>query len=214
MGRTRATVRVDIGQERAATTYEVAVARSSLMRTDLWPPPRGEFRLLLSVTDRDDSGLREMITFPPGPHTGRQLDSLATVTFTSELRPNIGNLLLKEWLAHIDTKETAEAARETYHAMRRERGVDVDAFNIPSGLWADPIRALHPVRVYMHHYNTVIVLKESDGFEEGVYVCLPISSWIPRSGVDGFVFTRIDGEGPVDGRHSDSIYLFKRTKSR
>ena len=212
MGRTRATVRVGIGRERAATTYELAVARSSLMATDLWPPPRGEFRLLLSVTDRDDSGLREMITFPPGPHTGRQLDSLATVTFTSELRPNIGNLLLKEWIAHIDTKEMTEAASATYSRLRRAPNADLS--NIPPDLWADPIRELHPVRVYMHQYNTVIVLKESDGSEEGVYVWHSISSWIPRSGVDGFVFTRIDGEGPVDGRHSDSIYMFKRTKSR
>ncbi len=80
-GGARASVHLGIGRQEGVTTYEVAVARSSLVSGELWPPPAGEFRMMLALTDRDDSGLREMLVFPPGPHSDRELDSLATVSF-------------------------------------------------------------------------------------------------------------------------------------
>lgn len=65
---------------------------------------------------------------------------------------------------------------------------------IPPVYWAPEIARLQPVKVYTHRVNLVVVQRVQDGVEHGLYVYLPTSrlhpkeSWIPRSGVDGFVF--------------------------
>jgi outer membrane protein assembly factor BamB/tetratricopeptide (TPR) repeat protein len=75
-------VRAAIGRGAGTTTYELAIARGSLSaQQGAWPPAPGDVRLTLSVSNRDEAGLRELLSFPPGPLTGRSLDTLAGVTF-------------------------------------------------------------------------------------------------------------------------------------
>ncbi len=67
---------------------------------------------------------------------------------------------------------------------------------IPPAYWAPEIAQLQPVKVYIHRVNLVVVQSVQDGVERGLYVYLPTSrldpreSWVPRSGVDGFVFRK------------------------
>lgn len=74
--------------------------------------------------------------------------------------------------------------------LHRERS----RLEIPPQYWAAEIARLQPVKVYIHRVNLVVVLAVQDGVEHGLYIYLPTSrlhpreSWVPRSGVDGFVF--------------------------
>jgi len=60
---------------------------------------------------------------------------------------------------------------------------------IPNKYWDKEMKALDPVRIYTHMVNVVVVQRESDTLEEGKYIYLPISSYLPQSGDDGFTFT-------------------------
>jgi hypothetical protein len=53
--------------------------------------------------------------------------------------------------------------------------------------WPEAIRALRPVRVYSDRVNVVIALSRERGFEHGLYVYVPTSSYLPRDG-DGWRF--------------------------
>jgi len=83
-------------------------------------------------------------------------------------------------------------------AGRQQRG------NVPEQFWGKAIRQLRPVRVYMHGNNVVCVLQSADGVEEGIYINIPVSSYLPRSGDDGFTFTAI-GNG---------IHRFRRVRGK
>ena len=61
--------------------------------------------------------------------------------------------------------------------------------DIPEQYWADEIAALRPVRVYQHRTNLVVVQRVTDGVEEGKYIPLVGSSYLPMQGVDGFTYT-------------------------
>jgi hypothetical protein len=63
---------------------------------------------------------------------------------------------------------------------------------IPQAMWDPAIEALRPIRVYTHRLNPVIVLNESGGGEEGIYLTNPISSYAPVDKDDGFEFTHED----------------------
>lgn len=65
---------------------------------------------------------------------------------------------------------------------------------IPSQYWAEGIRAFNPLRVYIHRFNIVVVQKESAETEEGRYVYIPISSYMPVDGDDGFSFTKVEAD--------------------
>ena len=56
----------------------------------------------------------------------------------------------------------------------KESPDDIDKAN-----WGDAIARLKPIRVRNDRVNIAIVLAENDGVEEGLYVSLPISSYIP-----------------------------------
>ncbi len=60
---------------------------------------------------------------------------------------------------------------------------------IPPLYWAALIKQLRPVRVYTHMANIVVVQGTADRVEQGKYIQTPVSSWLPVSGVDGFVFS-------------------------
>ena len=85
-----------------------------------------------------------------------------------------------------------KAAHATYANYNRDiqagRGEGSGA-EIPSKYWEEPIKALQPARVYLHRMNLVVVQRVRDNIEEGKYICLPISSYLPMSGDDGFEFT-------------------------
>lgn len=66
------------------------------------------------------------------------------------------------------------------------------AGDIPANLWGEAITRLKPIRVYLHRVNVVAVLKADAGREEGLYIYIPISSYLPRNGDDGFAFTKVD----------------------
>lgn len=69
--------------------------------------------------------------------------------------------------------------------------------DIDSEYWTKEIRSLHPIRVYLHRSNVVVVQEEWPGREEGKYINIIISSYLPQSGVDGFTLTEI-GTGVYD----------------
>ncbi len=60
--------------------------------------------------------------------------------------------------------------------------------DIPSVYWAERIKALRPLNVYSHRSNIVVVQKLTGAREEGLYINLPISSYVPEAHVDGFEF--------------------------
>jgi len=64
---------------------------------------------------------------------------------------------------------------------------------VPESCWAREIRALHPIRVYLHRVNVVVVQRASGNVEEGKYISIPISSYVPQNGDDGFAFTNCQG---------------------
>ena len=71
---------------------------------------------------------------------------------------------------------------------------------IPQKYWTDEIKKLNPVKIYLHRINVVVVQKETDNKQEGLYINIMISSYIPQSGDDGFTFTDI----------GNSVYKFER----
>ena len=71
---------------------------------------------------------------------------------------------------------------------------------IPKQYWTDMIKELKPIKVYIHRVNIVVVQRVSDNIQEGKYIYIPISSYIPHRADDGFTFTRL----------GDDVYDFKR----
>jgi hypothetical protein len=108
--------------------------------------------------------------------------------------------------------DLVEAAEATYVARRNAtRGGTPDPTNefYPT-YWADGIKALNPIKVYKHRTNIVVVQRITDGTEEGKYICLPISSYLPMTGDDGFVFS----PEPLSGNTytlGSGVFDFKRT---
>lgn len=82
---------------------------------------------------------------------------------------------------------------------------------IPAAYWQPDIKRLQPVKVYSHRVNLVVVQSLRDGVEQGKYINLPVSSWLPVSHWfsnkthDGFVFRPALGAG---------VYHFTRTAVR
>ncbi len=82
---------------------------------------------------------------------------------------------------------------------------------IPSEFWAKEIQALKPIKVYMHRVNIVVVQKVKDGTEEGTYIYIPVSSYLPMSGDDGFEFSPVPER---DGKYclGNGVFDFKRMR--
>ncbi len=111
--------------------------------------------------------------------------------------------------------ELARAAEATYVKFnreseeRREKGGEIE---IPSKYWAEPIKALRPVKVYLHRVNVVVVQRFQNNVEEGKYIYLSISSYLPHSGDDGFEFT----PNPMQGNRYQlhEVLDFKRIRGK
>ncbi len=96
----------------------------------------------------------------------------------------------------------AEASLDTltrYEKAVRAGDAETSA-GIPAQFWSPPILDLKPIKVYTHRVNLVVVQETSDSIEKGLYIYVPISSYIPISGDDGFVFTSL----------GDNVFQFKR----
>ena len=106
-------------------------------------------------------------------------------------------------------------AYRTYsaHARAISEGTGKHSNEIPPTYWAVRIRALNPVKVYMHRVNIVVVQHFSNGTEEGKYIYIPISSYLPQTGDDDFVFT--PNPRSIDTHTlGKGVYDFKRTRSK
>ena len=79
-------------------------------------------------------------------------------------------------------------------------GIQARSEEIGPEYWTERIQKLHPLRVYLHRGNMVVVQRVSRGRQEGKYICLMISSYGPRTGEDGFTFTEA----------GNSVYDFTR----
>jgi hypothetical protein len=84
---------------------------------------------------------------------------------------------------------------------------------IPSKYWDDPIKALKPLRVYIHRINIVVVQRIQNGIEEGKYILIPVSSYLPHNGVDGFDFTPNPQRGNLY-YSGDGVLEFRRTRGK
>jgi hypothetical protein len=107
------------------------------------------------------------------------------------------------------------AAHATYVTrLRAVKGGIPDPTNeIYSTYWADGIKALNPIKVYKHRTNIVVVQRISEGIEEGKYICIPISSYLPMTGDDGFVFS----PEPLNGNTytlGNGVFDFKRSTNK
>lgn len=96
------------------------------------------------------------------------------------------------------------AAYETY--LRYDKAIRAGTVKstheiIPKAYWSDGIKALNPINVYLHRNNIVVVQRVSGATEEGKYLYVTISSYMPTSGDDGFTFTE----------ETDGVYDFTRT---
>ena len=108
--------------------------------------------------------------------------------------------------------ELVRDATETYAAYVNAGTEEPDA-DIPPVYWAERIKALQPLKVYTHRVNIVVVQRVTDGIEEGKYIYIPISSYLPEPGDDGFEFT----PNPRTGNTytlGNGIFEFKRTRTK
>jgi len=91
----------------------------------------------------------------------------------------------------IGAETLVMAAWRTHaHYIRDHR--DAPGESVPASYWEEPLRQLKPLRVYLHRVNVVVVLRENRQGEEGLYLCIPISSYAPMESQDGFTWTRLD----------------------
>lgn len=98
---------------------------------------------------------------------------------------NIENLV-----EQIGAAKLSAVANETF--LQYTRSIKVRQSKIPSRFWAEEIKNLRPIRLYTHRLNIVVVLHEDEAIEEGLYIYIMISSYMPRSGDDGFTFTYLE----------------------
>lgn len=63
---------------------------------------------------------------------------------------------------------------------------------IPPIYWHEDIKAMDPVRVYAHHSNVAVILDEDVSGQEGIYICVPFSSYYPE-GTESLRFVPITG---------------------
>ena len=73
------------------------------------------------------------------------------------------------------------AAMDTVIGFNKSSVKGTTPYNeIPKRFWAPEIEGLEPLKVYWHNNNLAIVLTDSGGEADGIYVYVPISSYLPR----------------------------------
>ncbi len=113
----------------------------------------------------------------------------------------------------LSQNNLAEAAHQTLSShMRAMRGSGAEnpTHDIPSQHWAEGIKKLKPIKVYTHRVNIVVVQKIRDNVEEGKYIYIPVSSYLPMDGIDGFTYK----PNPLKGNRyylGDGVFDYQRT---
>jgi hypothetical protein len=115
-------------------------------------------------------------------------------------------------LSAEDASQLVVAATATHAAYIRSLSPGQTASQvIPKECWANEIAALHPIRVYTHRANLVVVQRQIDTVEEGTYIVTLISSYLPTGGDDGFTYD----PNPRNGNEYDlhqGVFHYTRTK--
>ena len=105
-----------------------------------------------------------------------------------------------------------EAAHRTYAGYVRaiHAGKEISSSTeIPEKYWARAIRDLKPIKVYTHRVNIVVAQKVRDNLEEGKYINIPVSSYLPMDGVDGFSF-QPNPKKAIRYHLKDGVFDYKR----
>lgn len=112
-----------------------------------------------------------------------------------------------------DNAALVEAAEATRRArIDATRGGTPDPTNeYYPRYWAPGIKALNPIKVYKHRTNVVVVQRITDGVEYGKYIDIPISSYLPMTGDDGFAFYPEPLNGNRYTLHNNGVFDYKRT---
>ena len=99
---------------------------------------------------------------------------------------------------------------QTAYLKAINAGTEKSSTEIPAAYWANGIKQLNPIKVYTHRINIVVVQRVTDRTEEGKYIYIPFSSYLPQSGDDGFVFSPNPGSGNTYTL-GNGVFDFKRT---
>jgi hypothetical protein len=106
---------------------------------------------------------------------------------------------IESLVEQIGTATLSRSAEEMV-SHRLLIAAEITSGNIDPELWTKEIQRLKPIRMYGHRMNIVVVLSENYEAEGGVYICIPISSYFPRDGDDGFTFEHL----------GDGVYRYRR----
>ena len=115
--------------------------------------------------------------------------------------------------ATLSKSTLSEAAHKTYadHVRAIHEGKEnSSSLEIPERYWAQAISDLKPIKVYTHRVNIVVVQKIRNNAEEGKYIYIPVSSYLPMDGVDGFTYK----PNPLKGNQyhlGDGVFDYQRT---
>lgn len=107
----------------------------------------------------------------------------------------------------------AGAAHQTYaaHVRAINTGETDLSESIPALYWAERIKQPRPISVYTHGVNIAVVLEQFGNTQKGKYIYIPVSSYLPMTGDDGFVFEPNPNKGKTYQCHE--VLDFTRTTS-
>jgi hypothetical protein len=113
----------------------------------------------------------------------------------------------------IQAMELLLSANSTWLKFSRPKSLSQSRTYIPLNCWHKTIMELNPLYVYQHRHNIVVVLRRVNDIEEGKYICVSHSSYLPTSGDDGFELS----PNPMKGnKHTlrKGLFAFKRNRSK
>jgi hypothetical protein len=114
-------------------------------------------------------------------------------------------------LDRVARQEIIVAADQAVRKHVRISPYDRNGDTIGQEYWGEAIARLKPLRVYNDKMNVVIVLKDNETTEEGLYVSVPFSSYAPGQPPRFLVFEKLTQ--PEDKTFGE-IYRCKLAKPR
>jgi hypothetical protein len=110
-------------------------------------------------------------------------------------------------------EEIVKGANETYMSFIKATNAKgpLASAEISKEYWSAEIRAHKPLKVYTHMVNLVVVQKSADRKEEGLYIYIQVSSYLPMDGVDGFKLTPKPNQGRIYTL-GDGIFRYERKR--
>jgi hypothetical protein len=112
--------------------------------------------------------------------------------------------------------EIVRGALETYISFAKSAsfGAVPSPPEIPKKLWSATIQSLKPIRVYTHRVNVVVVQRVTGEDEEGLYVYIPLSSYLPMDGADGFALAPKPNVGAIYELGSGVFKYHRKTTNK